>query len=990
MNVDNWKGDDVLFSLALKKMFKNKWITVCLFLGCFLIVAIACSIPTYTDGVLSKLLLRDLQNVQTQSSTYPGTYALDAIYGSTSSEKNQGYNNYKKNLEKINSLFADKEIQKLDRINDIDSIGTDAFHVFADTEKTLNKSTAINSLTKIKATRGIEDKIKVIYGDMYSSGKKDDYYEVIISQGASKKYNLSTGQKYKFQLATNDFEKNPIYQIKIVGVFEMKDKADSFWYNGFASYENAVLMDYDTLSCDMIKNDNYMFKTSSLGFTYDYNKLKAEQMKTLLPVFRNQQEILKRRNEVNNPALRVMESYSGRADKLSILILLLDIPLIVVLLFYISMISKLIIGFDENEISVLKSRGATRTQILTLYLIECLIISTVSFVTAIPFGMVVSNVIGYSNGFLQFVNRAKLPIQFTPQIIIYALTAIALFIFATLLPIVFASRKNILSHKQQRTAEIKMPLWQKACVDLILMGISVYGLYLYNEAQAVALATNITDYKSSNPLIFIMSSMFILGACLLVLRIYPLMIKLLHFIGKRFWPASIHVSMINLSRNKLMGKTIILFLMFTVSVGIFNAATARSINRSEEDKIKYNNGADLVVREQWTQTGVLATGGEDNPDWFIPAFTVPPPYDRYSKIEGVESTARVYNCKNGAVAETGNGRKVERLNLLAVVPNEFAKTAWTRDDLLPYHMNEYLDVLAKYPKGCIISTGMSKKLGIKAGDEIYINIGKFVMMSEGITLTVVSVVDYFPSYDSSKKSINIDDEKDGANEIIVMNMDYLFKYLPVDQYEVWMKRAEGATTKQIYNSMQEQGIGSSIGESGGDVSGLNQFKATPPTTIVNSQEQIIKDIKNDAIIQGMNGTLSLAFIMSLIITSTGFLIYWIIDVKSRSLQFSVLRSMGISKKSLYSMLIFEQLLTSSFAIIGGTIIGGFASTLYIRSVGMYMGLSTQIPPIKVIIQIDDYVKIYVVVILLIIVCLAAVIAIIRRMNIAATLKLGED
>lgn len=58
-------------------MLKNKWITACLFLGCFLIMTVAASIPAYTNGVLEKLLLRDLHDVQNTENIYPGFFSYN-------------------------------------------------------------------------------------------------------------------------------------------------------------------------------------------------------------------------------------------------------------------------------------------------------------------------------------------------------------------------------------------------------------------------------------------------------------------------------------------------------------------------------------------------------------------------------------------------------------------------------------------------------------------------------------------------------------------------------------------------------------------------------------------------------------------------------------------------------------------------------------------------------------------------------------------------
>ena len=60
--------------MVLRKMIKNKWMVLCLLIGFVLAVAMVSSIPIYTDGVLQRMLTRDLENYQISSGQFPGKY----------------------------------------------------------------------------------------------------------------------------------------------------------------------------------------------------------------------------------------------------------------------------------------------------------------------------------------------------------------------------------------------------------------------------------------------------------------------------------------------------------------------------------------------------------------------------------------------------------------------------------------------------------------------------------------------------------------------------------------------------------------------------------------------------------------------------------------------------------------------------------------------------------------------------------------------------
>jgi len=163
---------------------------------------------------------------------------------------------------------------------------------------------------------------------------------------------------------------------------------------------------------------------------------------------------------------------------------------------------------------------------------------------------------------------------------------------------------------------------------------------------------------------------------------------------------------------------------------------------------------------------------------------------------------------------------------------------------------------------------MSDSGKIKIGDSVGISFEKLGNQSgNGITLQVAGIIDYFPTYN---KNDGVGTQK---SNLVVANFNYIFNKTAMDKYKTWLKLKPTATTSQVYDSIQKSKINI--------------------LSITNVKENVITNVNNDPLVQGINGTLSLTFIISLFTTCVGFLIYLIVSVKNRSLQFSVLRSMGI-------------------------------------------------------------------------------------------------
>jgi hypothetical protein len=74
--------------------------------------------------------------------------------------------------------------------------------------------------------------------------------------------------------------------------------------------------------------------------------------------------------------------------------------------------------------------------------------------------------------------------------------------------------------------------------------------------------------------------------------------------------------------------------------------------------------------------------------------------------------------------------------------NEFAKVSWFRNDLLPYHINDYINLMVDAPKAYLVSSNLREKYKLKEGDTIHISWGDQNYL-EGV---VYAFVDYWPTY----------------------------------------------------------------------------------------------------------------------------------------------------------------------------------------------------------------------------------------------------
>jgi len=149
-------------------------------------------------------------------------------------------------------------------------------------------------------------------------------------------------------------------------------------------------------------------------------------------------------------------------------------------------------------------------------------------------------------------------------------------------------------------------------------------------------------------------------------------------------------------------------------------------------------------------------------------------------------------------------------------------------------------------------------------------------------------------------------------------------------------------------------------------------------------------MKNDPVFQGTNGILTIGFMIVLLLCAIGFLIYWILSIQSRILQFGIFRAMGMSGNEIWGMLLIEQFFISGMAILGGVIAGRMAAKLYVPLIQIAYSSAEKVIPLEVVSQSGDFLRLGIIIGTMITICLVVLGALISKIKIVQALKLGED
>ncbi len=947
-----------MLSFVFKKIIKNIWLYLCLLLGFVLVIAVVCEIPVYTNAVLNKMLQNDLIEQYNSTGKYPGSYEASTELIWTEANPDAGLKREAKADEMIqNRLLPSVPLDIVTEQYRLESYRM----ILAKNDETLNVNAKQfnryqSSMYQLGAVADIEDHIEFVYGEMnapYEGGKR---IEIILTEKMMIKSGLTLGKENRlYNYIARD--EDP-YIIVVTGVFKAKDATDPFWFNDYASLDGLFLMDYDGMKNILLPNSPMLTGSMKSCIAFDYTQITLENFDTVYSALSKNQTEEKGVAVADIAMLSVLNEYLTRQQTLVSTLWVVQVPLISMIFMYIYMISTLIVDYDRNELAVLRSRGISTGQVFRIYLYKGVIIGGIAYTIAIPLSLLLCRVTGASNGFLEFIGRAPLDVSLNSDAVLYSVASVIMMIGLILLSVMTSKETSVVAHKQSKIRGKDTPLWKKTFFDVILIGVSLYGLFSYRSNREF-LQTVATENATVpvDPLMFLISTFFIIGAGLFFIRIYPMILKLAtKLVGRRLPPPE-YMTMLNITRANGKNILLMLFLIFTVSMGIFNSVTARTLNSNAIDEIYYHNGADIVITPYWQAydiegapySSMSATSSEGMYYLSEPATAA------YSDLDAVESYTKVLTRKYVSIDSADHSKGGVGAVVMGVLPDQFAQTVEFRDGILPYHLNNYLNLLAKVPNGAVISTKMSTDFGINAGDAFYAQWGNNDSYLEFVAL---AVVDYWPTFDPYQ-----------TYYFFAANLSYIQAESLLEPYDIWVKKSEGATTAELYEQMDDAGL-------------TVRFSEDSTAEVINA--------KNDPLLKGINGSLTLSFMITMAISATGFLIYWLLAIREKFLQFGVLRSMGFSKFGVFRMLFCEQIFISVAYILAGVLIGNLAATLFVPLLSMATDITTQIPPFVVTVLSDDLIRLLGAIGAMIAICLTVFGVMISRMKIYETLKMGED
>ncbi|SFR71354.1 ABC transporter permease [Anaeromicropila populeti] len=949
-----------MFTFIKNKLLHKRWLNLCILIGIILLTGIFICGQLYMDAGLKRTLQKKFSDYMRTNNQNPGVVSVSAkyIYGEDTS---------------INSAFfgeVEKIPPKIEQTMQLPVKSTIAYRASMKglVKGTYEKDESVwKKYMEFAGMTDLEQHIDLISGTLFGEQScEDDVIECVVSKHTLDTYGFILGEEITFAQVnrTND---RPL-KFKIVGVFKEKSEDASepeyYWVNPVSYYEDSIFVreDFFPLLMEQVNKEQLEVKTNFFVF-FDYKAVEPSNINKLI----QSAELI---NETGGELEKVkcscamlnsLKAYDAEDEKLCATMWILQVPMILLLLVFIYMVSKQMLELEQNEIAMLKSRGVSKGQVVQVYLFQSSLLALAGGILGIPLGYYLCIMLGSTNSFMNFVNRTSFQIDCSAlRLIAYAVLAGIVSVAFITLPVIRYAKLSIIELKQNNKNNTQ-PVWRKFFLDFILFAISIYYWKVFS-GQEDYIAQQVISGKGTNSILFLDSSIFMLGAGLISLRIIKILVQLFFLIFKKRLPAFLYAAFMQIMRTERKYIFTSTFMILTIAMGIFHANVAATINKNSEERIRYNLGTDFILQEKWKDNLIQVRKAKTDGKQLDVAYEEPD-FTKYDALrDEVESITKV--IIDDRVIINYNNRKYEGNRLMAIDTKEFGETAWMKDGVLDKHWYEYLNIISQEPDAILVSKNFQKKFNAKIGEQLVYTrqdvFNRETSVHKGI---IRGFIDAWPGF-----YINEDTEKEGKSQyLIITNYAKIVYDSGITPYEVWIKTK--GNTDCIYDYLENQG---------------KQYIKTEDANVY------VTENKNSALFQATNGFLTMSYMITLLLCTVGFLIFWILSIRQRELIFGIYRAMGISMKEIIGILITEHLFSSVLSILIGSIVGIISSELFVPLIGIAYSPEKHPLPLEIVNSGQEVMKILGNISVVLVVCIIVLGFIISKFKITQALLLGED
>ncbi len=604
------------------------------------------------------------------------------------------------------------------------------------------------------------------------------------------------------------------------------------------------------------------------------------------------------------PVTYTLMRYRDRSSVTQVPTVLLAALMLGLLLFFLALMTELLVDRQGEALAMIRNRGATLQQIAIAFITQSTWLGLIAYLCgpllALPLVQLLVHALlpGDKQGGLHLLSGNPLPIAL--RISTYALIAALISVLAMLLAISRVLNSNALHKGSRASNRAQYPFWQRYDLDLaaLLVAILSYSVATYLPS------TNVLDSRLQvlieRPAMLVTAIFLLIALILFFMRILPFLLTLCMRLAQRARDISPALPLMLMSRAPRQVMRTALLLTLTIALAMFTLIFTATQSRRVFDMADYYAGADFSGLINGSSELANAT-----PEQQIAA---------YSGIPGVRSTAAGYVALYNVVnSSTG-------VKLLAVDPNTFlASTVWPSDQS-SQELHTLFSQLSSRRQQLANFQGDPTRLPIPAivdaacWDSLQLHIGSLIALKDipgNLPLVVIGKVDHLPTVNS-----DLPESPERAGVLI----DYQ-SYVSV--YEHLKNIVQGSSGIDFNDAPPTNYVWLMARHTPTALASIRHALRNWPYVLnnLNDRQGIISELQNDPLVVTLLGTLGVVALVPLLLALIGNLATSWQHVRNRVTSLATLRALGLARAQLVSLLAWEQGIVYLTAIVLGILAG---------------------------------------------------------------------
>ena len=943
--------------VVLKRLRHNLGITISAIVGIIAILAMVVCVPVFSHAVSSEVLRSQLE--EKAASTHRGLFSLHLYYIDQPSAS-------------AVTVDASERVTAAIRETSIRLMGLQPAQVIREIQSKAINWRAVKTQYNLDATDpwfamaffSLEDlpKHAVLVEGQWpaASSGNGQPIQVAIMENTADDLFLNVGDIYRFRDS----------QIQISGIWKPISLTDTYWFqNPTSAYSSLMWIPLESFRSGLRAFlDRPLFYVSwyvvmdEAGLSFDHAPVYSRglvrmdfELKGLLPGLTN-----------DYSPLAPLNDYQKRADTLTTLFYAVGSPMVILALLFVSLTATIAVQQYEQETATMRGRGTSWLQVVGLNIIESLVLIVIAVLPGLLTGWLAASLMGKTLSFLRFTNREGIPFTFEGINILWLGLAGLTVIVSRLMPVLGVSRTSIVRMKQEQSRGMQKPLWQRFYLDFLLLlpGIYAYvtmsGLASSNQILARLQAPATGQYRDM--VLYVAPALFAMALCMLVLRLLPGLLRLLAWVVERLPQVWAYLSIQQIARRPQDHSSALLLIMISLSLAIYSASTAKTLDRWLHDSAYYKSGADLAVHEY------VIKGGDQTS---IPGMSASTPstlsesdlnldstinLEEHLKLPAVEGVTRVGKYEGSFSFGVGE----QQATFMGIDRLDFPKVAFFRDDFSSESFGALMNELGSDLNAVLIPRALAKEKGFRLGDKINTSVRIFDQ-SYDRELVIAGFYDYFATVFP------------GENPTLIVNLDSIFDNPEaVIGYDIWLKLRADADIPLLQYQLAKL--------VGGDKGVI---------TVRGNAYDDVKKMMDQPERVGLFGILNVGFLMTGLMPGIGFVLYSYASLRRRFIQLGILQAIGLSVRQLIGYLASEQFLLMGLAILSGAAIGLVSSYLFVPFLQVGAATGAPVPPFEVLIGWVESGVLSLVFGLILVLTMVGTIASLVRMKVFQAVKMGE-